>query len=290
MLSKFIKNFVQLFSPTMPYYAVRVGKNPGVYQTWAACKAEVDKFPQARYKKFDTESEAEAFVTGVDQPKKTASQTEDSESPAPGVSRVAKKSASHSNTKPYSRPLSTSASKESGKTKLLDIEEVKKLAKECVPEDSSKGVVVYTDGACCFNGKHGAKAGIGVYWGPDHPSNVSEGLEELEGKPTNNRAEIHAVVKAVKQAKEMGISELNVHTDSQFLINAMTKWIHGWKKKGWKLSNGGDVVNKDDFEILENASSGLKINYTHVPGHQGNAGNEAADKLAVKGSLKVKGK
>lgn len=314
----------------MPFYAVRVGRNPGVYHTWNECKAEVDSFPKARYKKFDSEADAEAFVAGTDQPGKKGKEKVDlaekeialakekleilekqkalavkeqeledmkkasSKGPAHKGAGPSKGVASHSD-KPYSRPFSTSAakdakkSKESKKTKLLDIEEVKKLAKETAPaEDSSLGVVVYTDGACCFNGMHGAQGGIGVYWGPDSPWNVSERLK-AEGKPTNNRAEIHAVVKAIEQAKERGIKELNVHTDSQFLINSMTKWIHGWKKKGWKLSTGGDVVNKEDFLVLEEASKGIKVNYTHVKGHEGVPGNEAADKLAVAGTKKKPG-
>lgn len=282
MLATSVKKLVEgLF--TMPFYAVRIGRTPGVYSTWNACKAEVDNFPKARYKKFETEVEAEAFVSGSDQPGKSASEPSSSKSPAVKGSKSLKKEASHSD-KPYSRPFSTSASKEAKKTKLLEIDEVKKLAKESVPEDSSKGVVVYTDGACCFNGKHGAQAGIGIYWGPDDPRNVSEHLD-IE-KPTNNRAEIHAVVKAVEQAKEQGIKQLNVHTDCQFLINAMTKWIQGWKKKGWKLSTGGDVINRADFETLEKACEGIEINYTHVKGHEGVPGNEAADKLAVQGTKK----
>ena len=48
---------------------------------------------------------------------------------------------------------------------------------------------------------------------------------------------------------------------------AMTKWIHGWKKKGWKLSTGGDVVNKEDFLVLEEASKGIKVNYVSFSPH-----------------------
>ncbi|CAM1293726.1 RNASEH1 (predicted) [Pycnogonum litorale] len=145
----------------------------------------------------------------------------------------------------------------------------------------SDAVHVYTDGACENNGKYGARAGIGVYWGPNHQFNTSM---RLPGRQTNNRAEIQAAVIALEQARQQGFDNVVLYTDSIFLINGITKWIHKWKQNGWKLSNNEDVKNRDDFEDLEVAAHGLNVKYVHVRGHSGILGNEQADRLAV-GSL-----
>lgn len=145
-------------------------------------------------------------------------------------------------------------------------------------KSSDDPVHVFTDGACGSNGRKGAAAGIGVYWGPDHPLNTSE---RIGGRQTNNRAEIHAAVKALKQAREMGAIHVTLYTDSSFLINSITKWINKWKKNGWKLTDGGLVKNKEDFEELDSVRTGLKVEWVHVSGHSGIEGNEKADQLAV---------
>ncbi|GAB6020761.1 Ribonuclease H1 [Chamberlinius hualienensis] len=139
-------------------------------------------------------------------------------------------------------------------------------------------VHVYTDGACSSNGKINSQGGIGVYWGPNNPMNVSE---PLFGRQTNNRAEIMAAVRALRQAKSAGYKNVVLHTDSQFLINGITKWIRKWKANGWKLSSGGSVINKEDFEALDDAQKGLIVRYKYVKGHSGDPGNEAADRLAT---------
>ncbi|KAF2897049.1 hypothetical protein ILUMI_09128 [Ignelater luminosus] len=77
-------------------------------------------------------------------------------------------------------------------------------------------VVVFTDGACENNGKLNAKAGIGVWFGNNHPLNVSE---PVTGRATNNTAEIQACVRAVNIAHGSGIKKLKIKTDSQFVIN-----------------------------------------------------------------------
>ncbi|KAK0045493.1 ribonuclease H1 [Biomphalaria pfeifferi] len=147
----------------------------------------------------------------------------------------------------------------------------------------SEGVEVYTDGGCFSNGRSDARAGIGVYWAPNDPDNISE---PLQGKPTNNRAEIYAALRAIQIAKKKGIPNLILHTDSQFLINGITKWIKGWKKKQWINSTGNPVINKDDFEALDEELKGINVKWVYVRGHNGNTSNEAADRLAKSGAEK----
>lgn len=231
----------------MPFYAVRVGRTPGVYATWGECQREIEKFPAPQYKKFDTEAEAESFINeGKNPPAKSA-----------GGKIKTTKTASGRQTTPYSRPTTGEA-----------------VGGSSVP-------IVFTGGACVNKGRGNPRAGIGVYWGPNHPLNVSE---RLPGRNTNNRAEIYAAVKAAEQARKQGLSELIVKTDSHFLVNSMTKWVPSWQKKGWKTAAGNDVINKEDFEDLIEASKGLMIHWVHVKGPQGAEGNECADKLALQGA------
>nr|XP_009940362.1 PREDICTED: ribonuclease H1 [Opisthocomus hoazin] len=143
--------------------------------------------------------------------------------------------------------------------------------------------VVYTDGCCSGNGRNRARAGIGVYWGPGHPLNTSE---RLAGRQTNQRAEIHAACKAIEQAKSQNIKKLIIYTDSKFTINGITSWVDNWKTNGWRTSSGGSVINKEDFERLDNLSKGIEIQWMHIPGHAGFPGNEEADRLAREGASK----
>ena len=150
-------------------------------------------------------------------------------------------------------------------------------------------VMVYTDGACPNNGKNGAKAGIGVWWNYGHKLNVSARVKG--DKQTNNVGEIQAIIKAIELAIEVkSLKKLQINTDSQFTIDSITKWMPGWKRKNWKKADGKDVVNKEDFIVLDRVNSdakahGIEINWQHVKGHAGIEGNEEADKLAVAGAL-----
>jgi len=144
--------------------------------------------------------------------------------------------------------------------------------------------IVYTDGACSNNGYNGAKAGIGVWWGPESVHNLSRPV--VGGRHTNNTAEIQAATLAVGQARGMGVDKLDIHTDSQFLINCITKWITNWKKNNWQTKDKKPVKNREDLIALDDEirMSSLTVRWTHVRGHAGHAGNEAADKLAVEGA------
>jgi ribonuclease HI len=167
------------------------------------------------------------------------------------------------------------------RAKLSDREENAGVKLEDFTVDPFGYVVVYTDGACSQNGRKGSKAGIGVWFRDDHYLNLSE---PLTGRQTNNNAEIQAAEKAILQAKKAGINKLNIKTDSKFVINCITQWLPGWKKKGWILRTGEPVINRVELEMLDEATKDMNIKWTYVPGHQGHVGNEAADRLAVEGA------
>lgn len=265
------------------FYAVQKGHKPGVYATWDECKSQVDKFPSAAFKKFASEKDAWAFVRGVNpsappEVKKAASIVESAEcllpkrGPEPleyiplGKKRChSKEEEAESHPKRVKQPESASSESPDGFTYMGD------------------AVVVYTDGCCTANGRCGARAGIGVYWGHDHPLNVAE---RLQGRQTNQRAEIQAACKALELAKERNIKKLVLYTDSKFTINGVTTWVKKWKVNNWRLKSGGSVTNKDDFVKLDRLNAELEVVWLHIPGHAGYRGNEEADRLSREGAAK----
>ncbi|KAF5272782.1 hypothetical protein FQA39_LY07809 [Lamprigera yunnana] len=167
---------------------------------------------------------------------------------------------------------------------VCDAQPTKKAHCDFVRE--SGFVVVFTDGACENNGKKNARAGIGVWFDDNHPLNLSQ---PVNGRATNNTAEIQACIQAVKTAHANGVTKLKIKTDSEFVINSMTKWIFKWRINNWKVATGGDVKNKEDFVTLDNTLKLMeKVIWEHVDAHKGIQGNEAADTLAKAGALLYK--
>ncbi|CAG8618769.1 2031_t:CDS:1 [Scutellospora calospora] len=146
-------------------------------------------------------------------------------------------------------------------------------------------IVVYTDGTCEDNGDDNAKGGIGVFFGDNDPRNLSEELpSELQ---TNNRAEIYAVIRAIKNCKDDS-KILEIKTDSTYVINACERWIKKWVDNDWYRDDKKTklVKNKDIlFKLYNLIETRKKIIFTHVKSHSGIHGNKEADTLA-KSSIK----
>ena len=162
--------------------------------------------------------------------------------------------------------------------------EVDRLRTEGFVVDADGLVQVFTDGACSGNGYKGAKAGVGVWFNHGHASNVAA---PVVGRPTNNCAEIEAAIAALYSARAAGVSKLCINTDSQFMINCVTKWIKGWKKNGWKTAQKEEVKNKEELiklDSLLSKDSAITVQWNHVRGHRGIEGNEEADRLARLGA------
>jgi ribonuclease HI len=141
---------------------------------------------------------------------------------------------------------------------------------------------VWTDGACSGNPGPGGWAAIVV--GPDD----AEPVELSGGEPhtTNNRMEYTAALEGLRSLP--ADSSVCIVTDSTLLLDSMTKWIHGWKKKGWKTSSGQPVKNQDLVTALdEEMARHLDVRWHWVRGHETGsehahkALNDRADKLAV---------
>ena len=138
-------------------------------------------------------------------------------------------------------------------------------------------IKIYTDGACSGNpGKGG--------WGALIQENDNETkLSGSELNTTNNRMELTAVIKALEHYDEA--QEIEVFTDSKYVMQGITEWIKNWKNNHWKTSQKKDVKNKDLWVLLDTVSAKHDIEWCWVKGHAGDYGNEIADKLATQAIL-----
>jgi len=135
-----------------------------------------------------------------------------------------------------------------------------------------KGVKIYTDGACRGNPGPGGWGAVLIY--KDNVKEISGG----ENHTTNNRMELTAVIKALESLKSN--AEIDVYSDSSYVVNGMTSWIHDWRRRGWKRASGA-LENRDLWQRLSGLSDQHLINWNWVRGHAGDELNERADKLAV---------
>ena len=148
-------------------------------------------------------------------------------------------------------------------------------------------LIVFTDGSCRSNGKRGAKAAYAACW-PDHPDKDSAFL--LEGQvQTNNRAEFMGVIHAFAIADTIDPSRtktLSIYTDCMLLIRSLNEWLPGWKRRGWRKSDGQPVVNADLLQRLDHCMSLRPCELHHVPAHTGKTDwqsvwNAKVDKMAT---------
>lgn len=133
----------------------------------------------------------------------------------------------------------------------------------------------YTDGACTGNPGPGGWGTV-VYFTDGSVYEMGGG----EAASTNNRMELFAAIQALKVLKASGQTEAVIlYTDSEYVKNGITKWVKGWKKKGWKTVQGKAVLNQDLWEMLDALNSPL-VDWQHVRGHSGDEGNERCDAIA----------
>ena len=95
---------------------------------------------------------------------------------------------------------------------------------------------------------------------------------------TNNRMELRAVLEALDGLPDG--EGVEVISDSRYVVDALSKWIHGWRRKGWRTASGDPVLNRDLIEALDARASQLSVRYRWVRGHDGHAVNEIVDALA----------
>jgi ribonuclease HI len=134
-------------------------------------------------------------------------------------------------------------------------------------------VTLITDGACIGNPGPGGWACI-----LRHGQNTKE-LFGSEPHTTNNRMELTAVIQGLRAMKEP--CRVTVVTDSQYVKNGITLWIHGWKRKGWKTTTGSPVMNRELWIALEEEAARHKVQWEWVKGHADHADNNRCDELAT---------
>jgi ribonuclease HI len=266
------------------FYAVHAGHVPGVYQTWKDCEKQVKEYKRPLFRKFNNYEQATHFFkTGkvlapISMPVSVSNN-------ASAATAEAQEGASIG-----SRGKSATSSAVQGGVSL---------------QPRSGEIVVYTDGASSYNGKPNARAGYGIYFPLVPDLNTSAKLPEgPNGElPSNQRAELMAILKAIELVdyhyqEDVG---LLIVTDSKYSMQCVypsenkygsvsQAWAVKWKKNGWINSSGQPVKNRDIieplFRLVQNRNLDPdrgNVRFIHVRGHQGIAGNEAADKLAVLG-------
>lgn len=143
-----------------------------------------------------------------------------------------------------------------------------------------KEIVIFTDGSSLGNPGPGGWGSI-VY---NKDKNIVTELGGYDPKTTNNRMEMTAVAEAISFVVSKQLEEdtvITIHTDSQYVINGMTKWVFGWENSGWMTMNKKPVLNKDLWQLLVLKSKDLEILWKYVEGHSGIAGNERVDDIAT---------
>jgi len=229
------------------FYVVWQGRKTGIFNDWATCKQQIEKFSGAQYKSFPTLNEAQAAFSGSSSSNSTA------KSASGTTASGAKKRSNGNGVKTYT-------------------------AKEIDAMDIN--TKIYTDGGCEPNpGKAGS--GIAVY----RDEKINElwyGLFNSYG--TNNTAELNALHYAMRIAdheSKQGKS-IAIFCDSKYSIQCITQWAAGWQKKGWKKPSG-EIKNLELIKQMFALYSAIKdkVQILHVNGHVGVEGNELADRMSI---------
>lgn len=136
-------------------------------------------------------------------------------------------------------------------------------------------VELFSDGACRGNPGPGGWGVLLRYAGTERE------LYGYQAETTNNQMELMAAIQGLEALKRP--CEVVLTTDSKYVLQGMTEWLKGWKKKGWKNASGQPVKNKELWQRLEQAANPHQIQWKWVKGHSGHDENERVDALANRG-------
>jgi len=149
-----------------------------------------------------------------------------------------------------------------------------------MPSSSASRFLAFTDGSSLVN--PGGPGGTGfVVLDRTRPAVRFGGTRWVEDGPhavTNNRMELRAVLEAL-DGLPVGES-VEVVSDSRYVVDALSRWIHGWRRKGWKTAAGEPVLNRDLIEAIDGRAGELRVAWRWVRGHDGHQVNEVVDQLA----------
>lgn len=305
------------------YYGVRSGHVPGVYTDWESAEAQIKGFKAPRFRAFPSYAEAEAFTKGDDsqfQAGATPTPKPEHVSPSPAPSSSNDGNPPSAKRRKTGKDTATPVPEEedleyeagegplppdatdgfdpritlnpiTGKVEYKTSAHLNKTKWQATTPVSTSPLKIWTDGSSLGNGALGAVAGIGVYFGPSSPKNLSEAL--VGPRQTNQRAELTALQRALELSPRN--RQIRIHTDSNYAIKCVTEWFTKWRQNGWLNSQKKPVENRDLVEkilgLLEERAelgSGSKVEFVWIKGHADDEGNIAADELAVKGARTAK--
>lgn len=138
----------------------------------------------------------------------------------------------------------------------------------------------YTDGACSGNPGPGGWGVLLIARDGDRVLKERE-LKGGEADTTNNRMELQAAIETLEALERP--SDITVITDSAYVKNGVTTWIHGWKRNGWRSASKKPVKNVDLWQALDEAQARHRVTWKWIKGHAGHIENERADELARAG-------
>jgi ribonuclease HI len=144
---------------------------------------------------------------------------------------------------------------------------------------SATRIKIYTDGACSGNPGPGGWGAILI-----HKKQRKE-IFGGEADSTNNRMELTAAIRALEALKRR--SDVDLYSDSRYVLDGITHWIHGWKTKGWRTASKKPVKNEDLWRRLDEMNSNHTVRWHWVKGHNGHPENERADALARLGISEI---
>lgn len=256
----------------MKFYAVKKGRQPGVYRTWEAAKKQVDGYPNAEYKSFTKVTDATEYLDW-DQPTIDQVFQKDEDSLKQAIAKI--QQASHD-----------------VKQKQPVAEHKPKQFKSSVNTQQDAAAffaTIYTDGGTRntgnFKGGHVKKTDKAAWaylieW-DEAGKKCSTYDSNGEFGATNNKMELTALIEALKKLIELGFNQkpLLFVLDSQYVLNPITKgWLKGWKKRGWKKSTPGEIANLGCWQELDQLLDQFTdAQFEWTKGHANNRGNEFVD-------------
>ena len=256
------------------YYAVRVGRHPGIYITWPEAQKEVSRFVGALYKSFTTLPEAQEYMhTGIDKLR----------GHLPGYVDTGKGKSKDLDELLNADATGTNPSGENPQSTADEILSSCKTIKADTPNATERSppdtwtyhqgeFYLATDGS--FNTRS-RKSGWAVYLGPSATNLV----QPMPLDTTNNRCELLAIQAALKCIlAHLGHPKLhpgqiiNIVSDSQLCVNTFTKWLPNWKKKGWKLASGEEPKNLTEVQEIDRQlelirDNGIQLEFIHQRAH-----------------------
>ena len=239
------------------FYAVAKGRCVGIYSSWSECLTQVDGYKHNSFKGFNTLAEAVNFMVTA------------------GISVQEIDIIVNEGEVIMKRSLMSVRPNIVDEMSKLELKS--DLPNEIQLEDGIQCISI--DGSCRKNGTENAVAGYGIFWGENHPNNISEDIPVTDLQ-TNQTAELTAAVRAVQQVLEQGIERVCIKTDSAYVHKGITSWINNWMENGWKTAQGAEVKHRALWENLYDQCKKVYVIWKHVKGHAGDPGNEAADKLS----------